>query len=86
MSDSLFPAAFVPGTRPATVGDLRDGQWAQLFRDVIALQRVRFVDDLGRGTVRVEWDHGHGTKITVRNMPTGNTVQIAESAPVKTWG
>lgn len=79
-------AATVPGTRPATVGDLRDGQWAQLFGDVVALQRVRFADPVGPGLVRVEWDHGHGTRATVRNMPAENTVQISERGPVKTWG
>lgn len=68
----------IPCTCAATVADLRRGQWAALFSDSTALQRIRYVDEPDRGGVRVEWDFGPRTRVHVRVMPATNRVQIAE--------
>lgn len=66
----------LPATYLATVADLRRGQWACLSATGAVLVRIRHADPQGRGT-RVEWDHGHGTKATVRHMPSTNPVQVS---------
>ena len=69
-------AAPMPATYLATVADLRRGQWACLSANCAVLVRIRHADPAGRGT-RVEWDHGHGTRVTVRHMPSTNPVQVS---------
>ena len=64
-------------TTLATVADLKDGQWAVIGSHYLVPVRIRYVDPAARGCVRVEWDHGRGTKATVRIMPGTNPVQIS---------
>jgi hypothetical protein len=66
----------IPGTVELTVADLRRGDAAALTSDCAVLVRIRHADPVGSWGVRVEWDHGPGTRATVRNMPRENRVQV----------
>lgn len=64
-------------TNPGTIADLQAGDEAALWRDSTTLVRILHVEPAARGCMRVEWDHGPCSKVTVRIMPSTNPVQIA---------
>lgn len=66
----------IPCTNLATVADLRRGQWAALFSDSTAMQRILSCEPHHPGSHRVAWDFGPGTRGHVRIMPSDNPVQI----------
>lgn len=66
----------IPCTTLSTISDLKRGQWAALFTDIGDFQRIRYATPVPNGCVRVEWDHGPGTRATVRVMPGTNPVQV----------
>lgn len=67
----------IPCTTLATIADLRAGQWAAFGHDIAVLLRIRDCTPTARGSFRVEWDHGPGTRGHVRIMPGSNAVQVS---------
>lgn len=67
----------IPATSLATVADLQRGNWAGLSALGGTLVRIRHAGETRNGVRRIEWDHGHGTRITVRCLPVSNPVQLS---------
>lgn len=60
---------------PLTVADLKRGDYFGT-PSIPPACRVRRAEPHGTWGVRVEWDHGPGTRAHVRIMPKGNAVEV----------
>lgn len=62
---------------PLTIADLKRGDLFGLGANAaVPSCRVRRAEPHGGWGVRVEWDHGPGTRARVRIMPKNNKVEV----------
>lgn len=64
-----------PLAQALTFADLRRGDWFSIG-DLNPTCRVRYADPHGSWGVRVEWDHGPGTRAHVRIFPRDNDTEV----------